>query len=1046
MAFLFIDERKLMIEYVIRDYRSADNQGLADMWNQSQSAWPTGFGGNVDFTAQRVAEDMKKQQALFYLVAEQTGKIIGYCWVSSYPKEPDACYVALLNAHPDYHGQGVGKGLLLESIRRAVKLGYYRVDLHTWPSNAKAVPLYKKTGFFWLPETQVHMQNYIPAVLAHPLCRDFFARHDWYRTFVRKLDQEPDEVKIGERRVFPYRFQAGNEYVEVTFDMESRRAYAVETDKVKVRIVLDDPEVMVGMKQRVEIKCSSPENDKVKVAWLRTKNRKISLKPAGKSAELTVDPEVETPEEQMPALSVGARVALGSLCFKLEAGIRPKQPVELGWEPKYPDFSIKERARLWLTMLNNTGRRARVSLNLKHRNSVQARLANIAGIAEKEGKTGCLLEVAKWGKGVDEMLVKLNARFGRRMLSSKSYRVPLFNIGHGQRPALWQDERKAIWETPCFRAEVIRRGGEIDLTEKHTGLYIASVNSSLGPPFWPNEFDNIKFKARKNGESLVVWAESQQVPGLRFEKIMSITQEHSLELRHRVFNGSKGKGNYRVSLSVWDGAKTPRARKVIPLVQGFVGISGPNPFGGLSHELPHKPEDYKESWWANEDGGAVTGVAWQKAAKIDYPSLELDLGRIKPGASAETPPVYFLFGPGDHVLVRRWYLQYIKGQSPEDYRKCHVIPRISADFEPPVLFLTSGERQRTIFAARNLSNQDMPADLSVRLPDGQEHRASCPSVKLGHDCRKDIELEWTKTEPATGTITGIIGLQPIEKKFGIISVGNRAEPVKVEKTEEQGLEVWIMDNGLCRFKASPHFLGSLFSWTFGGREQLLSSFPKPGNFSWERPWYGGIAPVLHPANSWGRNLLVKERFSAGQAQVKGKTGFVWRGVKMSCRPADRKAKGLLIGISYLTLPRCPVAAIVTTCRNTTAGCMHFGYEAVGFVSPGGEYRGTRLGWYQCGQERRYLRGDKGAWAESERWGAAENPATGETIVMAIPQDQSAQAVLLMDYGHDGGHLGQAMDIKLRPGEVKSFFAFWGVAGSNDKSTAFCHLAELKELP
>lgn len=1034
------------MEHIIRDYRKADNQGLAVMWNESQSAWPTGFGGNVAFTAERVAEDMKKQQALFYLVAEDRGRIVGYCWVSSYPKEPDACYVALLNAHPAYHGKGVGKGLLMESIRRAVELGYYRVDLHTWPSNIKAVPLYKKTGFFWLPDTQVHMQNYIPAVLAHPLAKDFFAKRDWYATFVRELDQEPDEVKVGKRRVFPYRFQDGGEFVEVVIDMESRRVCAVETDKVKASLVLNDPEVVVGRRYRVEINGRSDQKRGKKATWLRPKNKGLRLEPAGDGAILTVDPEVAAPEAQMPSLTLGARMELDGIAFTLEAGIRPKQPVDLEWHPKYPDFSFRERVPLRLTMANNTGKRASVSLEIRHQKDVRARLSLMGSRVEKDGKTGCLVDISKTAKGVGELLVKAKVRSGGEELTTKRYRVPLFNIGYGQKPVLWHDEHRTVWETPGFRAEVIRRGGEVDLTDKASGRYIASIDSSLGPPFWPNEFANIECQARMQGQALVVSSRSQRNPGMIFQRVLEMVADKALRITSRVINGTRGSGRYQVSLTVYPGGEGPRARKVFPLKQGCIGVAGPHPFGGLREELPRTPEGFSESWWAAESEGFVTGVVWDCIESVEYPGLVMDIGRVKPGDTGQSPAVTVLFGPGDHSLVRRWYLERQRGQSPEDYRRMEVIPRINAAFDPPVLFLEPGKAQRKTFMVSNLSNQEMPADLEISLPGETGIKAHCPAVKLGQDFPKELEIQWNKTSPGTGTVSGRVGINEVKTSFGIVRFGGEGKEVRVDRSEEKGMAIWTIDNGLCRFKASPQFLGSLFSWVYNSKEHILSSFPKPGNFSWERPWYGGIAPALHPANSWGRNLLIKERFTASQTAVKGRTGLVWRGVKMSCRPADKKAKGLLVEISYLTLPSCPVMAVVTSFRNTTSGCMHFGSEAVGFVSPGGGYGGTRLRWDECGHERTYLRGDKGAWAESEHWGAAENPETGETVIVAIPRDQSTQAVLLMDYGRDGGHLGQAMDIRLKAKEAKSFLALWGVAGCAEEALALRHLAELEELP
>ncbi len=1034
------------MEHLIRDYRKSDNQGLADMWNQSQSAWPTGFGGNVAFTAERVAEDMKKQQALFYLVAEDRGKIIGYCWVSLYPREPDACYVALLNVHPAYHGQGVGKGLLLESIKRAVRKGYYRVDLHTWPSNIKAVPLYKKTGFFWLPDTQVHMQNYIPAVLAHPLCRDFFTKHDWYQTFVRKLDQEPDEVKIGQRRVFPYRFQAGDEYVEVTFDMESRRACAVKTNRVRAALLMDDPEVVAGRRHRVEVEGDPGQGGQLKVDWLKPRSANIRLKHSGRKAQLVVSPEVEAPEEQMPALTVGVRMEMDGKSFKLEAGIRPKQPLELEWQPKYPDFSARQQLPVNLSMVNNTGGKARVSLEIGQRKDVSTKAPSAGRLAERDGRTGCLVIINNTGKGVRELLVKAKARTGKKTLSTKSYRMPLFNVGHGHKPVLWHDDRKSIWETPGFRAEVIRRGGEVELTDKASGRCLSSIGSSLGPPFWPNEFANIQCRVSMERQRLVISSRSHQTPGLVFQRVLEMSGERALRIISRVINNTRGSGRYRVNLSIDPGIEGLGARKVFPLKQGCIGITGPHPFGGLGGELPQKPEGFSENWWAVENEGLVSGIVWEDLQSLDYPNVVLNIGLVKPGATGETPAVYAIFGPGDHNLVRRWHLERQRGQNPEDFRKLEVQPRLSASFEPPTLFLAPGKAQSRTFVVRNLSRQEMDADLMVIMPGMERLEAKVPSVMLGKDFRQPLELQGGMGVPSIGEISGRVGINTVGSKFGVIPMGGEDKAVRVKRTEEEGLEVWVADNGLCRFKASPGFLGSLFSWTFEGREQLLSAFPAPGNFSWERPWYGGLAPVLHPANAWGRNLLVKEKFTAAETEVEGKTGLVWRGVKMTCRPSDKKAKGLLIEVSYLTLPCCPVMATIALFRNNTAGLMHFGSETMGFISPGGSHKGTRLSWDESGRARQLLRGDKGAWAESGRWGAAENPESGETIVMAIPNDQITQTVLLMDYGRDGGHLGQALEIRLKAGETKTFLAFWGAARNSAEAEALKHMAKFEHLP
>ncbi len=1035
------------MEHLIRDYRRADNQGLADMWNESQTAWPTGFGGSVAFTAERVARDMAKLQALFHLVAENQGRITGYCWVSSYPKEPDACYVALLNAHPTYHGQGVGKELLLESIRRACRLGYYRVDLNTWPSNIKAVPLYKKTGFFWLPDTQVHMQNYIPAVLGHPLCRGFFARHDWYRTFVRNLDQEPDEIRRGKRRVFPYRFQSGEEYVEVTFDMESRRVCAVEANGTKASLVLEDPDVVVGRRHLVRCQCQSTGPSSV--AWRKQREPEVRLKPVGgQTAELRIGPEARAPEDSMPALKVGARVSCGGERFDLSVGFRPKQPVEIEWFPKHPSALAGKCNPVSLRIRNNLDNKVTLSIE-RGKNGAAGAITGLGKSLEPHGMTGGTVRIERFAAGVSEFRLKATVRKGGERLSSKTFRMPVFDIGSDRGGVLWRSERETVWETGCFRAIVTHRGGEIELIDKQTGQTAAYLDSTLGPPFWPSEFANIERTVRLHRGVLTVAADSQQSPGLRFEIALRPVEDRVIEVGHRVVNGTKAKGCYQVDLSSGTGGGSPRSRRVVPLRHGCIEIAGPTPFGSLGEELPKDPKEYSESWWATESGGRVSGLVWRRVKRLEYPGLLLDVGDLNPGEARGTEACFLVFGAGDHELVRRWFLGNVKGEGPDDYLRMEVRPRISATFDPPILFAVPGVEGQHELTVDNLSNQELDVEGGVAVANeagGRSDPFRGSAVKMGNPSKTIIGLEPKVHGPSVGKITARAGTNPIDAEFGIVLWGGSLAPVTVERAEEQGLEVWAIDNGTCRFKASPQFLGSLFSWKHHGAEQLLTAFPKPGNFSWDRPWYGGIAPVIQPPDGWGRNMLAKERFISSPEKAQGVHGLPWQGVRMSCRARDRKLRGLEVDISYLTLPNCPLLAVRLRLRNATRGYFHLSGEVMGFVSPGGSHRSTVLKWDALGRERRVLRGDKGSWTTSERWAEAHNPENGVAVTVAIPRGHPPQAAVLIDYGRDGGHLGQAMDVRLKAGEAKEYLAFWGVAGNPDEALAFRHLSELKELP
>ncbi|MHA2397160.1 MAG: GNAT family N-acetyltransferase, partial [Candidatus Thorarchaeota archaeon] len=148
-------------------------------------------------------------------------------------RDTEASYIGTLGVSPEALGKKVGKRLLLESINRASKKGYTRVDLNTWPGNMKAVPLYKKIGMMWNPEIGgVHMEDFIPGILQHPLCHPFFVplsgNHDWYNVHVREPTQAPDDHEIDGLAAYPYEFKENENTLSVVVDRYGRGITSVE--------------------------------------------------------------------------------------------------------------------------------------------------------------------------------------------------------------------------------------------------------------------------------------------------------------------------------------------------------------------------------------------------------------------------------------------------------------------------------------------------------------------------------------------------------------------------------------------------------------------------------------------------------------------------------------------------------------------------------------------------------------------------------------------------------------------------------------------------
>ena len=126
-------------------------------------------------------------------------------------------------------------------------MGYPRIDLHTWPGNLSAVPLYKKCGFMWEKTTRgTHLFNIIPGLTDSTLFRDFFAEVDWYSHNSREIKVEPDEQKKGDLDFFIYRWDKNEKFLELEVNKKGRGIHAVKTQDYSIRINIQNPVCVIG--------------------------------------------------------------------------------------------------------------------------------------------------------------------------------------------------------------------------------------------------------------------------------------------------------------------------------------------------------------------------------------------------------------------------------------------------------------------------------------------------------------------------------------------------------------------------------------------------------------------------------------------------------------------------------------------------------------------------------------------------------------------------------------------------------------------------------
>ena len=349
-----------MSDYIIRPYDPADNASLAVMWNESDDQWPGTFTKGVPMTEEIVRDWIEKETCLMRLVVEAKvadepdGKIVGYGTLWESAGQQNTCYVALLNVHPTHQKRSLARRMLTQMVDWATDNGYARVTIETWPANLKSVPLYKKVGFFWTPDTDVYMANYIPTIRQLDVGQKFFERHDWYTTFRRELNQVEDDQRhpaTGDMKVFIFRWEEKGEWLEAVVDRQAQALTGLETADFAAHAIVDESEPAQGIAYPVRWRIANKRSEPVNVSVLADGESSIELNHrasfrlgAGEERVIetvvtcAVDAPRLDPDKGKPAPKIKTTLVIGGEVVELGTGLRYRPAVAFTTEPEFPSL------------------------------------------------------------------------------------------------------------------------------------------------------------------------------------------------------------------------------------------------------------------------------------------------------------------------------------------------------------------------------------------------------------------------------------------------------------------------------------------------------------------------------------------------------------------------------------------------------------------------------------------------------------------------------------------------------------------------------------
>jgi len=105
----------------------------------------------------RTLQHRAYQPELDLVAVTPAGRVAGFWigWLNEYGGQ-----VEPMGVHPDFHGQGVGRALLLAGIQRLRDLGATRVRVHTDHQRDAAFALYQAAGFRVVEEVTVYRKDW----------------------------------------------------------------------------------------------------------------------------------------------------------------------------------------------------------------------------------------------------------------------------------------------------------------------------------------------------------------------------------------------------------------------------------------------------------------------------------------------------------------------------------------------------------------------------------------------------------------------------------------------------------------------------------------------------------------------------------------------------------------------------------------------------------------------------------------------------------------------------------------------------------------------
>ncbi|HWO76323.1 MAG TPA: GNAT family N-acetyltransferase [Bacillus sp. (in: firmicutes)] len=889
-------------QFKIVEYSDKYAAQVAEMWNESRDSW----GGDQTIkTAESIRNTQESSGNITTFLVLDGEKVVGYCGLSEYRDDTGALYIPLLNVHPAYHGKRLGKLLVLKAIEKTIELGWPRLDLYTWPGNTKAVPLYKKCGFFWEErDNTTHLINFIPSLIQHPLCAAFFAKNDWYSSSVRTIEVKPDGRKEHGFTYYAYDFRGENdEYLQCEFELTGRTLRSIHTNELTIELSLPAHELIEGESYEAKLRIINKNKIPITIQATAFSNERIEISYSERtdieSGESVLSLPFKVRQTELGEPAFGKTHPL----FKIELSVNGSSfPMAVGIKPKSP-----AKCQIYLrNQYAKTGSEQTIYAEIESfldydtvieiEPSQDEHLAFPAGtlIAKLEKKGITVIEIpcivkkpgvysCKWQMSAEKESGERNS-----FSSLQTLWIPGIHVnGFGETEEEWMivnGYTKLTLQKETNLVKVDRIGQKEGFTHFRF--------PQIGKPY-SNELSKQKavVSAEQTETCITLQAKYHLTshPGLELYSIFTLHAEGLLEYRVKIENN--GEVTYQ-DLYVIQNFHHQLRNTILPQGNEIIKFTEPkeNEYAYLDSKR------FSEPWIYTEYNPYHFGISWPKSANAFISGwffyVEHSIRQLAPKQAKDIEPIILAAG-----TFQSWqdFRSFTMGEDLSD----HVAYADDFCLEPqeknPIIndeIISLSLKSKKILSVSGI------AELLINGKKEEQHII---------EGQRSLEARFSMKKDRLNS-----GLIRLEGSFDSNSRKMKRELYLLSPDPKQHIQIAAIgkslkaNNGYFEWRASATFFPGLYSLKDENAEWLDSSFPILVPKQWWNPWSGGIYHMVAGISNYS---LAKEKSDVDQTILIDSCQNKWVGLKVTTRIENHQQwKGLELNQYFVSLPGAPVLA------------------------------------------------------------------------------------------------------------------------------------------